>query len=80
LSIASAALNAVEESGQRYYVSTATSCITVCLLTVGDSSCPFAENAGSAAFDRTDPAIRRSAWRVEILTEAPVATELPGRH
>jgi hypothetical protein len=51
-----------------------------CLVTVGDSSCPFAENAGSAAFDRTDPAIRRSAWRVEILTEAPVATELPGRH
>jgi hypothetical protein len=49
-----------------------------CLLTVGGgSSCPFAENAGSAAFDRTDPAIRRSAWRVDILTEAPVATELP---
>ena len=52
-----------------------------CLLTVGrDSSCPFAENAGSAVFDRTDPAIQRSASRVEILTDAPVATELPGRH
>jgi hypothetical protein len=52
-----------------------------CLLTVGgDSSCPIAEIAGSATFDRTDPVVRRSAWRVEILTEAPVATELPGRH
>jgi hypothetical protein len=52
-----------------------------CLLTVGgDSSCRIAEIAGSAIFDGTDPAVRRSAWRVEILTEAPVTTELPGRH
>ena len=50
-----------------------------CLLTVGgDSSSPVRRECRSAAFDRTDPATRRSAWRVEILTEARLAERLPG--
>ena len=47
----------------------------------GDSSCPLAECRAGLLRDRPgSPTDRRSAWRVEMLTEAPVATESPGRH
>jgi hypothetical protein len=55
-----------------------------CLVTVGgNSSCPFAGSAGPVPFCRTDPGVRQigallGEWR--ILTQAPVATESPGRH
>ena len=52
-----------------------------CPVTVGgDGSCPFAESAGSAPFLQDRPGNPALCLGVEIVTEAPVATELRGRH